>query len=262
MMKAILLAAGEGSRLRPYTENLPKCMVKLAGRPLLDWQIAGLARAGVHAVTVVGGYQVEKIIHPQIRKVINPRWQETNMVASLFCAREEMQDDFLVVYGDIVVEPLVIRAVVECSADLAVAVDRQWYDLWQARFVDPVAEAETLKMNGDFRLREIGRKLQRREDAEAQYIGLFKVAGAARQRFLQAYDELCRTAAEEGRHGQVARMFMTDFLQLLIDRGENITAVPFSGGWIEVDGASDLELYERLYNEGKLGRFVAIGAEW
>ena len=86
-MKAIILAAGEGKRLKPYTDSRPKCMVPLAGRPLLHWQLDVLRSAGIKDIVIVGGYRAEALKACGASVVTNPRYDSTNMVGTLFCAR-------------------------------------------------------------------------------------------------------------------------------------------------------------------------------
>ena len=86
-MRAIILAAGEGTRLRPHTLDRPKCLVPLAGRPLLAWQADALRRAGVDDITVVTGYRADQVATLGFATVHNDRFRETNMVASAMCAR-------------------------------------------------------------------------------------------------------------------------------------------------------------------------------
>src|ERR1044071_3517735 len=86
----VILAAGEGTRLRPHTLDRPKCLVPLAGRPLLAWQTDALRAAGVDDIVVVTGYRADQIRALGYRTVFNPRYEKTNMVASLMCARDTL----------------------------------------------------------------------------------------------------------------------------------------------------------------------------
>src|SRR5215210_680792 len=123
-MQAIVLAAGAGSRLRPLTERRPKCMVELGGVPLLERQLAVLHGAGINDVTIVVGAHADAVEAPQATLVVNPNWKRSNMVASLFCARETLQrgDDVVIAYGDIVYEPRVLAELLAADGPLAVVV--------------------------------------------------------------------------------------------------------------------------------------------
>ena len=92
-MKAIILAAGEGSRLRPYTLDRPKCLVEVAGVSLIDRQISILQSCGIDEVVVIGGYRSEMLEGKGTRLKTNDRYAETNMVWTLFCAEEELSGE-------------------------------------------------------------------------------------------------------------------------------------------------------------------------
>ena len=89
-MKAIILAAGQGTRLRPLTKNKPKCLVKLAGKSLLDHQLEVLRAAGIYDIHVVAGYRADQLDRPEFTRHINKRFAETNMVNTLFAAESVM----------------------------------------------------------------------------------------------------------------------------------------------------------------------------
>ena len=109
-MRVIILAAGQGTRLRPYTNDRPKCLVELDGKPMLYRQLDVLRAAGLNDIALVGGYHAECLQLPDIEVLLNPRFAQTNMVSTLFCAEQWMKDgeDLLIAYGDIVYEPRVL----------------------------------------------------------------------------------------------------------------------------------------------------------
>jgi hypothetical protein len=109
---ALILAAGRGARLRPHTDHRPKCLVELAGQSLLARQWQSLRAAGVNDIRVITGYRAADIEALGYPTVHNPSFATTNMVSTLFCAREHMKGtaDLLIVYGDVVFEPRIVRA--------------------------------------------------------------------------------------------------------------------------------------------------------
>ena len=104
-MRAIILAAGRGSRLGHYGKDRPKCLVELGGISLIQRQLATLRSLGIEDIVLVTGYRAEMLALPGTRQILNPRWAETNMVESLFAAASSFAEDFIVSYGDIVYEP-------------------------------------------------------------------------------------------------------------------------------------------------------------
>ena len=255
-MRMIILAAGQGTRLRPLTDDRPKCLVELAGRPLLRWQIEAARAVGIDDIVAIGGYRIGQLDGYGVRIVPNPAFASTNMVRTLFCARRLFGDGFVMSYGDIVYTPAVLGAVARDDHPISVSVDRQWRSYWEQRFDDPLSDAETLALDEDGCIRDIGRKAKRIEEIEAQYIGLAAFRGVGVAALNAAYDAAC---AEEnanrkpfGGTRSMDQLYMTDLLQGLIRRGDQLAAVPVDGGWMEIDTPRDLAVAERLVTEGRL----------
>lgn len=254
---AIILAAGFGARLRPLTDNLPKCMVSLQGTPLLDRQLQAFEAAGINDVSIVLGHAPESV-DPQeypLRRFMNEAYRSTNMVTSLMTARELFDGgrDVLVSYGDIVYEKRVLQSVLSSRHDISVAVDRQWRRLWSLRMEDPLSDAETMRVASSGRIQELGKKPKSYADIEGQYIGLFRVAAATASKIVEFYDHLDLAGPYDGRDR--ANMFMTSFIQALIDTGFDVGAAFIDGGWLEIDQIADLENYERLAADGALSGY-------
>lgn len=257
-MKALILAAGQGSRLQPLTNDRPKCMVELLGRSLLKRQVDTFAECGINKVAVVGGYKIELIREAGFDCFENERFASTNMVESLFSARGYLEDgeDLLISYGDIVYEADNLRRVMAADAKINLMVDVNWRDYWSQRLSDPLTDAETLKFKDEHFLAELGKKPTSYDDIEAQYTGLIKVRGDVLNAFCQFYDDLDRFATFDGQAFE--NMYMTSFLQLLIDAGWPVRGVRVHGGWLEVDSVSDLSLYERLAAQNALDTYCKL----
>lgn len=255
-MKAIHLAAGQGTRLRPLTNDRPKPLVELGGTSLLERNVSTLDAAGVDDHVVVTGYEAEQIRDLGFETVHNEVYDETEMVYSLFQSAEafpaEGEGDLVISYGDIVYEQRVAETLLACDAPMCIVVDREWRSLWEERFDDPLEDAETLSIDDDGRIRSIGDSPEGYEEIDAQYTGLLKVRNDHLEPFLEAYNEL-----DERADGYVS-IDTTAFLQRLIDDGWHLQAVPVDGGWLEVDTLEDLERYRELHSEGELSQFVSL----
>lgn len=243
-MKAILLAAGEGRRLRPLTDHQPKCMVPYQGRPIIDHILEVLDGEGVGDIVVVDGYRHEVLREHlkgrPVRFVHNARYADTNMVHSLFCAERELSGDVIVSYSDIVYAPGILRALLRDDADLALTVDRRWRDLWRRRMEDPLADAESMKLDATGHITELGAVPADEHDIQGQYMGLIRFGARAAERVVRFYHGLDPDARYRGR--TLDGMFMTTFLQLVIDRLMPVKAVLVDGGWVEIDTLSDLDV--------------------
>ncbi len=261
MTRAFILAAGQGTRLQPLTDDLPKCLVKLAGRSLLDRQAEVLRAAGVDDIVVVAGYRADRIREKGYRCIINERFATTNMVATLFAAREALGsgDDVIIGYGDIVYQPENLEALLQCRAEVAVMVDRDWRKCWDLRFEDPLSDAESLLVDDSGSLLELGKKPDSYERIQGQYTGLIKIDKSRVARFVEFYDALDRERIYDGK--DFDNMYMTSFLQALIDAGWDVKAAFVRNGWLEIDAVSDLELYESLEAKGELAALCRLGPQ-
>lgn len=243
-MKAIILAAGAGRRLRPLADDRPKCLVTLRGRTLLDCQLGVFRRCGIDEIVVVTGHRADAIRRQSLRLYHNPQYDRTNMVASLFCAEAELDGDVVVSYGDILFEARVLRALLDDPGDFSVVVDDGWRALWSFRMDQPLDDAETLKINADGCITEIGRKPTSYGEIEGQYIGLFKISGRAIGAVRRFYHAMDRERLYDGQ--PFDNMYMTSFIQEAIDRLMPVRAVRVQHGWLEIDTLRDLERYAAM----------------
>lgn len=248
-MKALILAAGFGSRLMPLTQNTPKCLVEYKGAKILDYELKALREAGIGEIGIVGGYLFDTIKEYASGQGIchiyqNTNFARTNMVTTLFCAYEFLQkciddkEDVLISYADIIYSQEIIRSLVGCKKDFAIAVDMGWQDLWEKRFADILSDAETLKLDGEYII-ELGKKPQSIEQIEGQYMGLFRFSAKFLPKILEFYKKLDRNVLYDGK--DFDNMYMTSFLQALIDAGFRAHCVKNIWWWLEIDNLSDLE---------------------
>ncbi|WP_417513123.1 NTP transferase domain-containing protein [Minwuia sp.] len=235
-MRAIILAAGRGSRMQGLTSDKPKCLVELRGKPLLHRQMDSLKASGIDEIGIVTGYQREQLAAYGLHEFVNEAWQTTNMVASLVRASEWLEQDACIVsYSDIFYEPEAPDLLQKSDADIAVTYDPDWLEIWSKRFEDPLDDAETFRLDGD-RIVEIGRKPDTVSEVEGQYMGLLRFSPAGWAEVRRIFDGLPADRA--------AKLDMTSLLQAIIDAGRvPVTGIAYRGEWGEVDSGEDLAAY-------------------
>ena len=245
-MRALILAAGRGSRMGRLGDDRPKCLVDLNGQPLIERQVAALRRGGVDEIGIVRGYRAEMIDFPGLSYFANERWAETNMVMSLAAASSWLRSGPVIVsYGDIFYRSELVRGLADAPGQLVISYDRAWRRLWTRRFADPLADAETFRINTAGQLLEIGGKTTRIEDIQGQYMGLLKfkpTAWTAVETVLNTLDAPTRD-----------RLDMTELLRrLLAGRMLPISTLGTDGQWGEIDNPQDVALYKNMVREGEL----------
>ncbi len=240
--RALILAAGRGRRVGPATDRVPKCLLTLGGRALLDWQIAALGCAGIDEIAVVAGYHGERVERPGLRRYWNERWASSNMVTSLLCARDWWSDESCVIaYGDIVFHPDHVDRLALAKGAIAITCDHAWRSLWEDRFEHPERDAESFRVEGGVVV-EIGAPVRDLDGVAAQYMGLLRLRPDGSRTLLAHLAGMS--------DAEVESLQMTQLLGALASAGVPIAAVPVDGRWCEVDSAADLDLYEtRLRSE-------------
>lgn len=240
-MKAIILAAGRGSRMRGGTEHIPKCMMTLSGKSLLQYGLDSLLSAGFASedIGVVTGYMREKIQIEHVHYFHNMEWESTNMFVSLTKARKWLiSEPCIVCYSDVVYNPNAIRKLVQSSAELAITSYTGFWDLWSRRFKNPLEDLETFRVENGV-LIEIGKKPESLDSIEGQYMGLIRFTPDSWRRVEQA---IMLPMPKP-----VNKLDMTTLLQHLIEQGELIKVFPTDDLWLECDNQEDIVLYEKEY---------------
>ena len=245
-MKLVIVAAGQGTRLRPLTDKVPKCMVPFRGKPIVDHLLDTAHVCGIQEIAIVHGYKAEvledHLRQREVRFFHNAEFASTNMVTSLFCAEEFLTSDVIISYGDIVYQPAILQRLCQETAEVALTIDTHWESLWKLRMENPLQDAETLKLGPEGNILELGKKPKTLADIQGQYMGLIKWSGSALPSIRGFYRSLDPQAIFDGK--DFANMYMTSFLQRMIDHLMPVKAVPVQGGWVEIDSLADLKAYQ------------------
>jgi|ERR1051325_1186270 choline kinase len=241
--KAIILAAGQGQRLKPLTNDRPKGMVEINGSTIIERQLKLFRKVGIDRVCIVKGFCASSVPDYGACHYINEEYASTNMVYSLFAAGPELVSGPVVVsYGDIVYSEQVLRSLLGTEAPVAVVVDLAWKAYFAQRFADPFDDAESLVLDASGAIRSIGQSRPSLQDVQAQYIGLIKFQDAGLAHIRKIQESFSNSDATLGWGRAWRKAYMTDLLQELVNQGERVMAVPISRGWCEIDSPRDFEL--------------------
>jgi L-glutamine-phosphate cytidylyltransferase len=241
-MRAIIVAAGMGRRLAPYTDDRPKCLVEVNGRSILQRQLDAYRASGVDDFAIVRGYRKESIVVSGARYFDNDAFRGNNILCSLFYAEEAMDGGFLFSYSDIVFRPEAVRAALDTPGDYALVIDRLWHEAYVGRLNHPVEEGEVARVDGG-RVTLVGKKTMPPGEATGEFIGLARFSARAaaqlRERFHARRRELA--GLPYGRAPRFEVAYLTDLLNDLIATGEVMAPAFIDGGWREIDTVEDLE---------------------
>ncbi|VVB58869.1 MobA-like NTP transferase domain protein [Candidatus Anstonella stagnisolia] len=255
-----------GTRLGKYAKNVPKCMLEFAGKTLLERQVQTLRACGISDIVVARGYAAEKINMGGVTYRYNAEYAETNMAATLMCAREDLlecRDYALVCYGDIIYEKRLVEKLMGCKAQIGVLVDEGWQEYWKARMQNWEEDVESLQIGREGNIFELGTPRCPLSQAHARYIGLLKFSRDAIGKFVETFEENKREHWESNAPWMKSKSFkkayMTCMLQALIDKGARAQAVKVRHGWMEFDTNEDYEKADKWLQDGTIKRFFSIG---
>lgn len=245
-MKMIIVAAGQGTRLRPMTNDKPKCMVEYNNKPIIDYILDVAIGCGIENIAIVNGYKKEVLESYVSNKTVtfftNNEFNKTNMVSTLFNAKEFMDDDIIISYADIIYEEKILEKLIVSKNEFSVVIDKKWRELWSLRMENPLEDAETLKVL-DNKIVELGKKPNNYDDIEGQYIGLLKISKSSLPKVIKFYESLDKTKLYDGQ--DYDNMYMTTFIQMIIDNLMEVKPIFINGGWIEIDSVEDMEMYNQ-----------------
>ncbi len=250
--RAVVVAAGMGRRLVPFTDEMPKCLVPVRGRPILARALGAFRAHGLDDFVIVRGYRADVLearqaeLGPGVRFVENRAYRDNNILGSLFCAEAELDEPFVFTYADIVFAPAVVEKLMAAEGDICLVIDRRFADVYVGRTDHPLPEAEVASLAPDGTVDRVGKRALPPEEAVGEFIGLAKLSAAGAARFTAAWREL--RAAYAGRDDAPFQRapawrlaYLTDLLQHLIERGERMTPVFIDGTWREIDTVQDLQ---------------------
>ena len=176
MHNLILLSAGSGKRLKPYTVTKPKCFINIGGTTLIENLIKTVKKSRLSKITLVYGknYSIYKKL--KISLIQNPKFKTTNMLYSLFCSLKELKTNTIISYTDINFSRKLFNKLFKEEKYISVAVDKKWKKYWKKRSSNYLEDIETLKINDKGFINSIGEKvIDEKNDVQGQYIGLIKI---------------------------------------------------------------------------------------
>ncbi len=261
-MKGIVIAAGRGIRMRPLSEERPKCMLDFAGRPLLHHTMEVMRGAGCEDIVVILGHLAERVDVDGAVTVTNDEYASNNILHSLMMAREHLDGPVICTYSDIWVEPDIYRRLLATPGDVVLAVDRDWRAYYEGRSEHPEDEAENVHFDADGRVLRTGKHLGHEAGggiASGEFLGLWRMSAAGARRFRDTFAEIDARLDRDQPFQRAAKWriaYITDMVQELVDRGEPVAAAVVERGWAEFDTLQDYERLERILGTQRLRTLV------
>jgi len=241
--KAIIIAAGLGSRMKGYTEMRPKCLLEFGKMSLLQRQIATYAEVGISNISLIRGYKKECIDLDGIKYFDNDDYENNNILNSLFYAEEEISGNVVISYSDILFESSIVQRLLESNHDISIVVDIDWRGYYVDRKDHPIDEAENVIFDANNDVVKIGKIMTNKDDVHGEFIGMLKLsprgAKILKQHFHRSKELYLNKPFQRSPAFQKA--YITDLIQEMVDLGVPVHCVIIERGWKEIDTIEDYE---------------------
>lgn len=248
-MRAIIIAAGSATRLGKYGEGLPKSLLDVNGKTILERQVSLYRKNGVNDVIVIVGPYSEKFTLKGVTYIQDLDYDKHDIMGSLMAAKKEIFGEVIISYSDVLFDQEILKQVLDFKNDMGIAADPNWEKSYVGRTEHQKTEAENILIH-DRKILKIKKNMISCEKDEmlAEFLGLLKLSAKGSEIFANkiSYLENSHTGIfHEAPSFQ--KSYLTDMIQELIDSNLTISPIFVTSEWCEVDTPQDLERVRRIF---------------
>ena len=250
-MKAIIIAAGVGSRLGELTKDIPKPLVDVNGKSILQRQIEIFKKIGVNDIFIVTGYKHEKIKFSNVTCIHNSEYLNTEQTGSLMKARSQISGELIVSFGDILFEESILKKLIDTKENFVLMCEPNWKKSYEKRSDNPPTQSDFIAIENNKIIKFFKNSLEINDShTTVEFIGLMKVSSRFSDIFVKTYESL-----EKSHNGKFhfASSFMKakfiDFFEELRLTGTIIHSLNVNGKWCEIDTIQDLDIAKKLFKK-------------
>ena len=247
-MKAIFIAAGEGTRMKSLTEEIPKPLIDVNGSSILERQITLLNKFGINEIVVITGPFSEKYHFNDVKYINDRKFKDHDQLGSLFVASKEIQGDVLIIFADIIFDESILKQILENNSEISIAIDMNWekYDERSDNTIDDADKVSILEGNVKKIFKNM--KFHTNEYRIGEFIGLMKLNSQGCEKINEVFFDLVDKHQGEFHDAKsFNKSKIIDILQEMIERGMEIEVESIKGKWCEIDTIQDLEIAKKIF---------------
>ena len=249
MTKAIIIAAGKGSRLADLTRDNPKTLLRINKKSMLDHQIDIYNKSEITDINIIVGYQSHKFDSRPETIIHNTDYENNNILESLFFARDIMNGECVISYSDIIFRSEIVSKLLKANSPITIVVDTEWKKSYINRTMHPLSEAEKVQFDDNHNLIKTGKNIDLQQ-TNAEFIGMLKINSEGAEIFKKFY----RTAKTQYSDSMFfsahsfRQAYITDFLNYLVYNNIAVNCLIIEGGWMEIDTPQDYNNAQKFYD--------------
>ena len=249
-VKAIIVAAGIGSRLGELTKEFPKSLIDINGKSILERQISLFKKFGIDNIVIIRGPHREKFSFDDVKYVNDDDYENHNLLGSLMVAEDELNEDVIISYGDIVFDEIILEQILAFSGNAGLAIDYNWEKNYSEKSKELLGKVSvvTIENNSISNIGYYENIVQNPDSILGEFIGIMKLSSQSVNHFVTKYNELKRSHDSKF-HDSPSINFgiITDMINELIHNKIQFLPIKISGVWCEIDTHQDLENAKKLF---------------
>jgi choline kinase len=247
-MNIIVIAAGSGKRLGNETKDLPKYLINVNGKTIMEHQLEVFKKIQYDKFIVITGPHKERFTFRDAIYVEDTNYSQHDILGSLMEARNFIVGDVLIVYSDIIFDSSILSHVMKADADIGIAIDMNWEKAYEGRTEHPRSEAENVLLD-DGNIIKIRKNITSTQNKVGEFLGIMKLSASGAKIFVNKFQDLERSHSGPFQTASsLHRAYLTDMIQELVDSKIIVKPIIVSGKWCEIDTRQDLQRACKMFS--------------
>ncbi len=248
-MKVIIIAAGSAKRFGSQTKEIPKGLLDINGKSILERQIDILNNNNIEEIIIITGPHKEKFNFDKIKYIEDSEYEKHDVLLSLMAAKNEFKEDVITTYSDILFDEKILQEVLKSKADIGIAIDLNWEHKYENRTEHPKSQADNVVIENDkiIRIKKNISKISNNQK-NGEFIGIVKFSKKGADVFIKEFNKVEKNKPKPFHDAKTfEKSYLTDMIQELIDQDIIVKPIIVDGNWCEIDTPQDLENAKKNY---------------
>ena len=250
-MKIIILAAGSSTRLSKEILDMPKGLLKINDKSIIEIQLDLFKKNQLFDITIIVGPNKEKFKFKNVNYVLDDDFQNHDILGSLMASKSIINDDTLTTYSDIIFDENILRSMLDFKGDIGIAVDLYWEKNYVNRIQHPKSQADNVLLQNN-KILKIRKNIKESKSTQnlGEFIGLIKLSKNGAKIFVEKFNHLIKSHKGKFHDApSLKKAYLTDMIQELVDSGFLVEPIIINGKWYEIDTYKDLERARKIFQK-------------
>jgi len=250
-MKIIILAAGSSTRLSKEILDMPKGLLKINDKSIIEIQLDLFKKNQLSDITIIVGPNKEKFKFKNVNYVLDDDFQNHDILGSLMASKSIINDDILISYSDIIFDENILRSMLDFKGDIGIAVDLYWEKNYVNRIQHPKSQADNVLLQNN-KILKIRKNIKESKSTQnlGEFIGLIKLSKNGAKIFVEKFNHLIKSHKGKFHDApSLKKAYLTDMIQELVDSGFLVEPIIINGKWYEIDTSKDLERARKIFQK-------------